>query len=55
MFKAEIREQLEQKILPFWMGMKDGTYGGFYGLTDHKDLGRQSTQREASCADTGSA
>ena len=35
MNKAEIRAHLERKILPFWMGMKDETYGGFYGYMDH--------------------
>jgi len=33
-FKNEITAQLEQKILPFWEGMKDGEYGGFYGFMD---------------------
>lgn len=36
MLKNEIRQQLEQKILPFWMGMKDETYGGFYGYMDNR-------------------
>lgn len=35
MNKAEIRAHLERKILPFWMGMKDEIYGGFYGYMDH--------------------
>lgn len=35
MFKAEVRAQLEQKILPFWMGLKDETFGGFYGYMDN--------------------
>ncbi len=33
-FKNEITAHLEQKILPFWEGMKDGEYGGFYGFMD---------------------
>ena len=35
MIREEIRAQLEQKILPFWMKMKDGEYGGFYGGMDN--------------------
>ena len=29
MLNKEIRAQLEQKILPFWMNLKDAEYGGF--------------------------
>ena len=32
--QKEIRDHLEQKILPFWQRMKDGENGGFYGLMD---------------------
>ena len=35
MLNNEIRAQLEQKILPFWMSLKDGEYGGFYGSMDN--------------------
>ena len=35
MFKDEIRIQLEQKILPFWMNLKDDEFGGFYGGMDN--------------------
>ena len=31
MLKEEIRAHLDRKILPFWEGLKDGEYGGFYG------------------------
>ena len=34
MLKAEIRSQLEQKILPFWEKMKDDAFGGYYGFMD---------------------
>lgn len=34
MQRDEIRVQLEQNILPFWMKLKDDTYGGFYGGMD---------------------
>ncbi|UOQ48457.1 AGE family epimerase/isomerase [Gracilibacillus caseinilyticus] len=32
---AEIKEHLEQKILPFWMNLKDEKNGGFYGEVDY--------------------
>ena len=35
MLNKEIRAQLEQKILPFWMNLKDAEYGGFYGFMDN--------------------
>ena len=35
MLKDEMRAHLEQKILPFWMKLKDDTYGGFYGYMDN--------------------
>ena len=31
MLKAEIREHLEKKILPFWEQLADNENGGFYG------------------------
>ena len=34
MLKAEIREHLEKKILPFWENLRDGEYGGYYGFMD---------------------
>ena len=35
MLQEEIRNHLERKILPFWMGLRDETYGGFYGYMDN--------------------
>ncbi len=35
MLQDEIRAQLEEKILPFWMSLKDEEYGGFYGFMDN--------------------
>ena len=35
MLTAEIRTQLEKKILPFWMAQKDETFGGFYDSMDN--------------------
>ena len=35
MLQEEIRTHLERKILPFWMGLRDETYGGFYGYMDN--------------------
>ena len=34
MFKAEIRAQMEEKILPFWEKLKDDAFGGFFGYMD---------------------
>ncbi|KAB8125606.1 N-acylglucosamine 2-epimerase [Gracilibacillus oryzae] len=31
----EIQQHLENKILPFWMRLKDDEYGGYYGVVDH--------------------
>ena len=31
MFAAEIKEHLTKDLIPFWEGLKDETYGGFYG------------------------
>ena len=36
MLKNEIRAHLEQKILPFWMGLRDEENGGFYGGMDNQ-------------------
>ena len=33
---AKARRHLEQIILPFWKGLKDEKYGGFYGYMDTK-------------------
>jgi len=33
-FAQELKEHLEGKILPFWEGLKDDEFGGFYGLLD---------------------
>ena len=38
MISQEIRDHLERKILPFWMALKDGEYGGFYGYMDNNLL-----------------
>ena len=35
MFRDEIRNHLEQKILPFWKALKDDAYGGYYGGMDN--------------------
>ncbi len=31
MFIEEVKEHLTKDIIPFWKGMKDNVYGGFYG------------------------
>ena len=33
--EKETRSELENHIIPFWEGMKDGERGGFYGLLDY--------------------
>lgn len=33
--KEEIREHLINDIIPFWKGMRDDTYGGYYGFMDY--------------------
>lgn len=34
MFISEVKEHLEKKIIPFWNGLKDSEFGGFYGYVD---------------------
>lgn len=36
MFVAEIKEHLVKGLIPFWEGLKDETYGGFYGYMDYQ-------------------
>ena len=31
MVAQEIREHLTGKIIPFWQGMRDNEFGGYYG------------------------
>ena len=35
MREAEIRRHLVQDIIPFWKGMKDNSFGGYYGEMDY--------------------
>ena len=35
MLHTEIKEHLTREIIPFWEGMKDEQYGGFYGYLDY--------------------
>lgn len=32
--KQEAHNMLTQRLIPFWSGLRDNTYGGFYGLLD---------------------
>jgi mannose/cellobiose epimerase-like protein (N-acyl-D-glucosamine 2-epimerase family) len=32
---VEMKEHLNQKLIPFWKGLRDETYGGFYGYMDY--------------------
>ena len=34
MMVEEIREQLINGIIPFWRGLRDDEYGGYYGYMD---------------------
>ncbi len=45
--RAEVKEHLLGKILPFWMGLRDEEYGGFYGGLDY-DL-KLEKQAEKGC------
>ncbi len=33
--KKEIREHLQQSIIPFWKSLRDDTYGGYYGYVGY--------------------
>ena len=35
MFVAEVKEHLENCIIPFWKALRDDTYGGYYGYMNH--------------------
>jgi mannobiose 2-epimerase len=47
MLTEEIRNHLENKILPFWKNLKDSTFGGYYGWMD-EDL-RLNRQADKGC------
>ena len=32
---GEIRRHLKEDLIPFWEGLKDLTYGGYYGYLDY--------------------
>ena len=38
-FTEEIRQELTERILPFWQGLRDDTNGGYVGRVDY-DLTR---------------
>jgi hypothetical protein len=31
----EARKELTEHIIPFWMGLRDDGYGGYYGMLDY--------------------
>lgn len=35
MLQTEIKDHLTKDLIPFWQGMKDETYGGFFGYLDY--------------------
>ena len=47
MFVEEIKKELLENIIPFWKGMEDKSYGGFYGYLDY-DL-KLDKQAEKGC------
>lgn len=34
MLREQAREMLEERLIPFWMSLRDNTYGGYYGYLD---------------------
>lgn len=34
-FRDEIKSELVKHIIPFWKGLRDDTYGGYYGMVDY--------------------
>lgn len=36
MFVDEVKKELTGHIIPFWKGMRDDTYGGYYGWLDQQ-------------------
>lgn len=38
MMVEEAREHLEQVIIPFWKGLRDNEFGGYYGFMDYHTL-----------------
>lgn len=43
MFSCEMERHLKEKILPFWMRLKDDEYGGFYGfMTEEHEIDRNA-------------
>ena len=35
MFLEEVRQHLTKDLIPYWEGLKDKEYGGYYGVVDH--------------------
>ncbi|MBP3649800.1 MAG: AGE family epimerase/isomerase [Clostridia bacterium] len=33
-WQEQFRKELQERIIPFWQGLKDETFGGYYGLLD---------------------
>lgn len=43
--KTEIREHLQQSIIPFWKSLRDDTYGGYYGYMGYdRKIDRQAVK-----------
>ena len=49
MFVQEVKDHLIHKIIPFWEGLKDEEFGGYYGYKGFDlEIGRASC-RERVC------
>lgn len=45
MLHTEVKEHLKKDIIPFWQGMKDEVYGGFYGFLGYNlELDREAVK-----------
>ena len=34
MWVNEVEQELKEHIIPFWIGMQDKEFGGYYGMLD---------------------
>lgn len=44
--REEIKKHLTEGIIPFWKGMRDDEFGGYYGFLDY-DLNLDKKQKKA--------
>lgn len=44
-FTSQVKQHLQDKLLPFWLGLKDQEFGGFYGYMDYNlNLDKQAVK-----------